>query len=268
MTFPLHRVSSLSKSGLLIAVLFVGKGAHAQVASDTWRFSVGLGAISQPLYPGSGERETEAVPLLSANYGRYFIGGVPGAGIPAGIGAFLIQEPNWKLGIGLGGNLGKPREESDSPRLRGLGDIDRTVLGSVFGSYDEKWFSVRAGVLTDIGGNDQGTRVSLDLEGKYSVSDQLALSAGPGLTWADSKYTQTFFGISAAQSASSGLGSYTASSGVNTIRFGVGADYRLNANWGIGARVTAARLRGDAASSPITEKKAQNTFALFAAYRF
>lgn len=268
MTFPSQRVFPLSNSGLLIAALVVGTSAQAQVVSDEWKFSVGAGAISQPLYPGSGERETDAVPIVSANYGRFFIGGVPGAGIPAGIGAFLVRETNWKLGVGIGGNLSKPREESDSPRLRGLGDIDRTVLGSVFGSYDDKWFSVRAGVLSDIGGNDQGTRVSLDLEGKYNVTDQLALSAGPGLTWADKKYTQTFFGISAAQSASSGLGSYTASSGLNTIRFSVGADYRLTPRWGIGARITAASLRGDAADSPITEKKAQNSFALFAAYRF
>jgi MipA family protein len=268
MTFLVHRVLSLSTSGLLTAALLLGKSALAQTPSDTWKFSVGAGAISQPRYPGSSERKTEAIPLVSANYGRYFIGGAPGAGVPAGIGAFIVMEPNWKLGVGIGGNLGKPREESDSPRLRGLGDIDRTVLGSVFGSYDDKWFSVKAGVLTDIGGKDQGTRVSLDLEGKYSVTEELTLSAGPGLTWADSKYTQTFFGISPAQSANSGLGVYTARSGLNTLRFGVGADYRLTANWGLGARITAASLRGDVADSPITERKSQNSFALFAAYRF
>jgi MipA family protein len=268
MTNATDRLFKFFALSLLMATLAVANDAKAQAAAETWRFSVGLGAISQPKYPGSDERETNALPLLSASYGRYFIGATPGAGTPAGIGAFLVQEPKWKLGVAIGGNFSKPREESDAPRLRGLGDIDGTTLASVFGSYDEKWFSLRAGVVTDIGGNDHGTRMSLDLEGKYSPTDKLTLSAGPGITWADKKYTQTFFGVTPVQSGNSGLNATTATSGVNTLRFGIGADYRLDANWGLGARITAARLRGDALNSPITENKTQNSFGIFATYRF
>lgn len=277
------KIRSLLPTGLAVAAAAVAIAAalmstHAraqfggevapEIPSDSWKFSAGLGAASGPLYPGSSERKTRALPVISAGYGRYFIGGVPGAGIPAGIGAFLVQDSHWRLGVGLGGNFEKPRKESDSVRLRGLGDIDRTALGSVFGSYTEEWFSATAGVLTDIGGKHQGTRIALDFEGKYRLMDRLVVSAGPGVTWADSNYTQTFFGIDATQSARSGLSPYTPKSGINSIRFGVGADYRLTERWGIGARLTAASLRGDAARSPITEKKAQNSFGAFAAYRF
>ena len=72
----------------------------------------------------------------------------------------------------------------------------------------------------------------------------------------------------AAQSASSGLPQYSAQSGVNAVNFNVAANYQLSAQWGLGARFTTSRLRGDAANSPITEKKAQNTFGVFASYRF
>lgn len=44
-------------------------------------------------------------------------------------------------------------------------------------------------VVTDIGGKDLGTRVLLDLEGRYRVSDRLMLTAGPSLVWADNKYS-------------------------------------------------------------------------------
>lgn len=248
----------------------LGTHAWAQeaTASDSWKFNAGIGVVSRPKYPGSGETKASAVPLLSASYGRYFIGSVPGSGVPLGMGAYLVQNAHWRAGIGLGANFKKPREESDSARLSGMGDIDATTLGSVFASYSGSWWKVGGNVVTDLGGKDQGTRVSVDFEAKYSPMDKLQLTAGPGLTWADGKYTQTFFGVDAAQSARSGLPGYTAKSGINAVNFNIGANYQLSPQWGLGARFTASSLRGDAADSPITEKKSQNTFGVFANYRF
>lgn len=252
----------------LAGAVLGSSAAMAQPFDDSWKFSAGAGVVSHAKYPGSGDTEVSAFPMLSASYGRFIIGGLPGAGIPLGVGAHLLRNEHWHAGIGLGSTLGKAREESDSATLRGLGDIDGTVFVSAFGSYTDKWFAVRGSVVTDAGGKDQGTRLLMDLEGKYSVNERLRLTAGPGFTWADSKYSQTFFGISAAQSASSGRAAYTAASGINSVRFSLGANYLLTPQWGLGARVTAERLRGDAASSPVTERKSQNSVGLFAHYRF
>lgn len=265
------RTPAIPRHAILLALATLCTSALAQKSPDTadsWKFSVGLGLISQPTYPGSSDTKTSVLPILSANYGRYFIGGVPGAGVPAGVGAYLVQDAHWRLGVGLGANLDKPREESDSPRLNGWGDIKGSTLGTVFGSYSDSWWKVGGNVLTDLGGNNHGTRISVDLEAKYSPMDKLQLTAGPSLTWADAKYTQTFFGINAAQSAASGLASYTAKAGLNKVSFNIGANYQLTQQWGLGARFSASSLRGDAATSPITEKKSQNSFGVFANYRF
>ena len=236
--------------------------------SDTWKYSAGFGVASHSKYPGSSQTRTLAAPMFSARYGRYFIGAVPEAGVPAGAGAYLLQNEHWRAGVGLGFNLQKPRKESDSVTLRGLGDIQGTTLGAAFASYDDKWFRINTNVVTDIGGKNQGTRLSMNIDGKYSPTDRLTLTAGPGFTWADSKYNQTFFGINAAQSTQSGRTQYTLGSGINTVRFGVGANYRLTSQWSVGARLTAENLRGDAAGSPLTEKKSQNSVGLFTSYQF
>ncbi len=235
---------------------------------DSWRFSAGLGVVSQPKYPGSDQRRTSVLPLLSANYGRYFIGGTPGAGVPFGVGALLVRDTHWRLGVGLGYDFEKPRKESDSSRFTGLGDVDRTALGSLFGGYEDRWWAVRGNVRTDIGGKHEGTLATLELEGRWAVDEQLMLSAGPSVTWADSNYMRTFYGVSASQSASSGLPTYSTSSGIETVRLNLGAAYRLTPSWSLGARLSFGTLHGEAASSPITEKKQQNTFGLFANYRF
>jgi outer membrane protein len=208
------------------------------------------------------------LPLLSASYGRYFIGGLPGAGIPAGIGVNLIDRSDWKFGLGLGIDIDKPRRESDDPHLKGLGDVQGTPHGAMFGSYSHDWFKVRGNVITDIGGKHEGTQASLDVEGKYQVTPRFGVSAGPGLTWADKKYTQTFFGINQTQSLASVLAPYDAGAGLNTLRFSVGAEYALSRSWFVGARASLGTLRGDARNSPITESKAQNTFGLFGIYHF
>ena len=245
-----------------------GQGVIPQAPSQGWKFTVGLGIASQPKYPGSSDTMRSSLPLFSADYGRFFIGGAPGAGAPAGAGAYLIQDGPWRLGLGVGANLRSPRRESDNPHLRGLGDVDGTVFGSLFGSYRKSWLSARASVVTDVGGHHQGTRLALDLDGRFSPVQDLMLSAGPGLTWADSQYTRTFFGIDAGQSARSGLPTHAAGSGVNLVRFSLGADYRFTPAWSVGLHLTAASLRGDAADSPITERKTQNSCGLFGSYRF
>ena len=235
---------------------------------DSWRFAVGVGGVRVPRYPGSDLRKTELVPVLSAGYGRFFVGGLPGGGVPLGLGAFLLQDQHWKLGVGLGAGFGTPRRESDDPRLAGLGDIHNTPRAGLFGSFTQDWLIVRSNVATDVGGHDEGTLASIEIEGRYRLIGRLTISAGPGLTWADHKYTQTFFGINAQQSAASGRPEYTVGSGVNSVRFMLGAEYGLTPRWGVGVRASLARLRGDAGNSPITVDKSQDTFGFFTAYRF
>lgn len=244
------------------------QGLQAQELTNSWKFVVGVGAINQPKFPGSSESMTRALPFIGIEYGRVFLGGAPGAGIPAGLGAYLYRDARWTLGIGLGQDLTKPRKEADSARLRGLGDIDSTPLGAIFASGRWPWFAIRASVISDVGGKDEGTRASLDMEAKYHVSSKVTLAAGPGATWADRKYQQTFFGVSKTQSLNSGLEEYTTGSGINSLRFSLSMDLRLNRQWVLGTRFTTTALNGEAERSPITEKRRANTLAVFGMYRF
>jgi outer membrane protein len=186
--------------------------------SEVWRVAVGAGVANLPKYPGSGATQTRPLPLVSVRYGRFFIGGVPGAGTPAGLGVYLHENEHWSIGLAVGGDVIKPRKESDDVRLRGLGDISSTARGGVFGSYTLDWFTLRGSVLSDLGGNHAGTLASLDAEARYSPTNQLTLSAGPGLAWANTEYMQAFFGVNAAQAAHSSFAEYSPKSGIALVR--------------------------------------------------
>ena len=229
--------------------------------SNSWNITLGAGVGSAPKYPGSDTMRTRVMPLIDVNYGRFFLG-------PGGLGVNLYQDGHWRLAATGSFGFSKLRQESDDPHLQGLGDIDATPRAGVLAGYHSRWFAAGLRVNTDVGGHHQGTVANFEFDVRYPVTQQLTLSAGPRLTWADSSYMQTVFGVDATQARNSGLPQYTASGGISEVSFGVGARYRFTSRWIGAARVSVGRLQGDAAASPITEKLQQRTFAMFVVYHF
>ena len=232
------------------------------------RTAVGGGLAVVPRYPGSDRHETRFIPVISVSFGRFFVGGDPGGGGGGGFGMRLYGDQRWTFGAALSPEFSKAREESDDPRLQGLGDIDGTVRATLFAAYRHGWLAVRASVSPDIGGEHQGTLARLDLLGRYAASERLVFSAGPGATWASGQYARTFFAIDAQQNARSGLPQHEAGRGLNSVRLSVGAAYVITPQWTAGARAARVLLAGDAADSPVTASRSQNIFATFLSYRF
>lgn len=240
----------------------------AAVTDDGWRYSLGVGVFETPKYPGASTSRFQPAPLVGIGYGRFFFGSVADANVPFGLGAYLYRDNHFRLGVALSYDLVKPREESDDAHLRGLPDIDRTAHATLFASYNLDWLSVVGAVSQDVAGKHEGTSASLDLLGKYSPISRLTLTAGPGVTWGSSQYNQTFFGVSAEDSARSGLPAYSPGSGIASVRLTAGVSYSLDKHWNLGARVVASRLPGAVGNSPIVEKKTQMTYGAFANYAF
>lgn len=235
-----------------------------------WQVMLGAGVGSRPEYPGSDEDEIRPVPVVNIRYGRFFLGGVPGGGSGGGLGAYLYDNDRWSFGGVVALDFGEVREEKDDPvRLQGLGDIDGTTRAGLFASYEiTDWLELSANALSDIGGNDQGLIASLELEASYQLHPRLRLSAGPGVTWGDDEYAQTLYGIDAGQSLRSGRAQFDPGSSATVMRFSLGAQYVLTPKWIVGSSVTASRLLGDAADSPIVQDENQNRYSLFVMYRF
>lgn len=234
--------------------------------NNQWNFVVGAGVLNLPRYPGSRDDYTRGLPVLSANYGRYFIGGGPGGGTPAGLGAYLVRTEHWAVGVNVGGDFRKPRRESDAPILHGWGDIPGTVRGGMFVSYSVEWLSIRGSISG--AGHNEGETASLSVTARFHPIPRLTVSFGPEATWADERYAMTYFGIDTAQSEIAGVAPYRARAGLNTIGAGADARYALTEHWSVAAHATYGRLQGDAATSPVTTDKTQKIIGAFAFYRF
>jgi outer membrane protein len=235
---------------------------------NTWRFSVGVGVVDMPTFPGASGTKVEGLPLLSAGYGRWFIGANPDTASALSLGAYLYADANWRAGLAITYDFIEPRQESDDSHLHGLGDVKRTTHAELFGVYSYEWFSARGSVVSDIAGNHRGTMVTLDAMGRYIASPQWVFSAGPGFTWGSDQYNRTYFGVDAQQSERSGLPQYSLGSGLNSLRFSLGAAYRPTPHWNIGANIAASWLQSDSSDSPVVQKRNQMSYALFVNYLF
>lgn len=272
----MKRIEQLSPSLARTGVALVLAGAsHMAVAAEEqpdkgpWDVTLGAAMVNMPEYPGSEENENRGLPMVSVRYKRFFLGGTPGSGSPAGVGAYLYDGKSFRLGAVASTDSIKPREESDDPSLFGLGDIDSAIRAGLFTSYRvTNWLTLRASAATDVSDKQQGTTANVDIEFTYRPTAKLTLTGGPGLTWANQEYMQTFFGIDDDQAARSGRATYTPEAGVSVIRLSFGAQYAFTRHWFAGARITAAQLQGDATDSPIVMEENQNVYGVFVGYRF
>lgn len=238
--------------------------------TNEWHGNIGAGVMVAPTYPGASDKKTKVVPVFGASYNRFFFGAYDGVpSVPLGIGAFLYKDAHWKAGVTLSYDLFSPRKASDdSSKLHGMGDIERTAHSTLFASYTRGWLSANLSVTSDIAGKGQGTKVRFGVDGRYPLSSKLILSAGPSITWSNAQSNQTFYGVDASQSLSSGYARYRPGSGISEVGFGVGVNYALTPKWNVGARASVSYLPSSVSDSPIVGTRMPVGFGVFAGYRF
>ncbi len=210
---------------------------------------VGLAALESPRYPGSSQRRAIVLPIGAIVYrDRYFASALDGVGV------YLYRDEYWKLGTALTLDLDR-RHASDSPRTAGLGDIPESVRADVFASFDSRFATARASVGQDVSGGRTGLRGDAKVAVKWSPVDSLSLEFGPGATWGNARYMQTWFGVSSGQSAASGAPEHEVGGGVTSVYARLGATWHVDARWRVDAAVERTRLAHDAADSPVVEQR-------------
>lgn len=224
---------------ITLTALALAAPAHAQ--DNAFAFSLTGGARVAPDYFGAGDNS------VSPAIGFGFTGlrfGQTTLGDPDGPAQFAP-------GAGIRGAFRFIQKREGKNELAGLNDVDAALeLGVGLHYTADAWqvyTDLRYGV---IGHNGITGEVGANLI--YRAASGLVLNAGPRAEFGSGKFTNTYFGVTGAESAASGLGPYTAAGGIYSVGFEIGAYQPLNDNWGITGMVRYDRLRGDAASSPIT----------------
>jgi outer membrane scaffolding protein for murein synthesis (MipA/OmpV family) len=228
-----------------------------------WDVVLGAGGEYKPLYDGAELTRKQAGPVINVRYKD-----IAFASVGEGLGINLIHGKHYRGGIALGYDLGR-LVSNDVGHLHGLGDIGRAPDVKVFASYVlSKSFPlvVRGDVRQIVGGAD-GMLADL---GAYlpipASSKRLIVLVGPSYTYADHRYMQKVFGVTATQSIASRYPVYGAHAGSDAVGFGFSATGFVTEHWLINMDAAVNRLLGSARGSPITQKTTQHALGLSVAY--
>jgi len=228
--------------------------AGAAAAPEAWAQQtnfIGLSGIARPRYEGADRYKVSPVPLINYEYGHFFIS--PRAGLPAA-GLKWSPLPDVSAGVFVGMDFG--RDESDSSRLRGMGDID---FHAAYGAYAE-WAPGRfrlGAAYRQAAKSGYGGVLELRTSYRLLQAPRDTLTVGLSTEWANDDSMQTWFGVTRGQSARSGgrLGVYEPSAGFkNAAAFATWA-HRFDNRWSIITTAGVKTLLGDARDSPIVERE-------------
>lgn len=242
--FARRRPAALGAAALAIA----SPAAAQEIAAPElfgWTLeSVRAGVRYAPDYLGSDDYQpwfTGAVVLSPRNAAPVAFS-APDDGVSIGL---LGQGP---LTAGLAGRWRSSRDDDND--LAGFEEIDGAVEAGVFVNWwPADWLRVRAEARRGFGGHESWVG-GLGADA-FVRHDRWVFSAGPRLEWSDADFTRTYFAVTPADAARSGVRPYAPSDDTWTPGALVSAAYKVNPRWSLEASATYWRLTGEAADSPI-----------------
>ncbi len=231
---------------IIITSLFAALplAASAQDSANSVEFRFGLGPSLAPGYFGDEDLDPGVSPKFQLE--QFRLGGVSFGGGDA------------QYGLGFDGSFRfiGAREADEFSELEGLDDIDPSLEiggGLEFtGPNYELFAKLRYGV---IGHESFVAEFGSDLY--YRPTDQLTFKAGPRVLVGDDDFAQTYFGVSAAESAASSFDAFDAGGGMISAGAKAEATYAINDDWEVIGTLKYEKLQEDAADSPITQSDEQ-----------
>ncbi len=240
--------------------------------SDVTNVRLGIGPVIGTNYEGASHYNIRPVPVISLRYRNW----VEIDNNEVKLTAFSSLSAGGNVGDGVfkAGpliSLNFGRNESDDAALHGMGNVDTSFELGAFVSYTFGGGTrVRVRARQDVAGGHKGATVTTDVTQAFIRGDNFALGGFASTTWASGPYMQSFFGVTPAQSLTSGYGVYIPGSSFKDATFGLNGNYRISDRWALVADVSYERLIAKAAESPLVHVGSPNQMftSAFIVYSF
>lgn len=221
---------------------------------------LGLVAIGGARYPGSNAGRVLVVPGITVQSANgLFADPINGVG-------FALNATD-ELQYGLRATVETGRSTEDT--LPGFDKMKVRLNPGAFANYKlSDRLTLKSAVRLGVAEGGKGSVLHLGVAYRIYQAGPVIVSVNGSVKYANTNYQQSYFGVSAAQSAASGLKAFQPAAGFNAAQVGVGVGFPLSAQVYAFSGVSLQRLLGDAANSPITQKKQQVTGFLGAVYSF
>jgi outer membrane protein len=172
----------------------------------------------------------------------------------------VIDHSTWQFGPLINYRFG--RDGIDDKVVKHMKDIDDTLEAGAFlrwrhvdSSNQRNREGARIFAQADVGDTYDGWIAGASATIFRQVSQAVDLMGGVGFTYASDDYNNTYFGVNAKNVGTSGLPFFDADGGAKDVRLTFGAIVHFGLDWHLGAGVQYRSLLGDAADSPVVDKR-------------
>lgn len=234
--------------------------------SGDWYVSLGAAGYMAPEFEGSADWSFQWTPIVSVSKGNTPL-------------KFSSRNDSPSLGLidtgalraGLSARYVRARDSADNADLAGLDDVRwGAELGGFVEVYPSDWLRVRAELRRGIRAHE-GVVADVSVDAFTDLAPDLRLSGGPRASFASKDYFDTYYGVTAAESAASGLSTYTPGDGMKSFGVGTALTWTATENISTTAFAEYNRLAGPAADSSLVRERGsanQVTVGLSAVYKF
>ena len=249
----------------LALLLVVPLAALAQTALPEYAW-IGAGVRTRPAYDGSDSQRTDLIPTVRY-YGKPWFARTT-QGILEG-GARMELARGLNVGAQLAYEGGRLASESDFLKSNNVPDINPGASVGLHVEWDQNLGPMPVTLLArgrHFAESDRGAQADLRFTAIVFGGGAITAAVFVQGTWANSKSTQSFYGIAPAQSTN--LPPYRAASGPLFATGGLLWGIDLSREWILVGNLEARRLQGDAARSPLAERRSNHYASASLAHRF
>lgn len=221
---------------------------------------IGGGVMFEPSYPGSSSFRVRPLPDIDVTFEkRYFANTTDGAGV------YIYNDNGFSVGPSIFVRQGRGTDRDE--KLRGLAAIPWTPQARFAAQYDTGLVSLGAAVIHDFGGTD-GTELELRFQTVIPLSDKLFILPGLTVTLADKHFMRGWFGVSRAESVTSGYMPYRPAGGFESLTGSLNIAYRFDTNWVTYIKTDFKYLGSGPGNSPFVTSRFQPTIGVGISYLF
>jgi outer membrane scaffolding protein for murein synthesis (MipA/OmpV family) len=215
---------------------------------ETRSLAIGPSLWTMPSAPGSKSSRALVIPGVDYYAPSGFF-----ASTDVSVGWNLAHSDALQAGVRVWPQFG--REPHDTPY--GVNSIGDRLQVEGFANYQVlSALLLQSGLSYGSGRRHDGGQLELGMTSGVPIGRDL-LAIGVATTYANHAYRQSYFGVSAAEAANSGLAATTVPYGWQDVSLTFSGEHRLSAHWRIDGQLIAARLTGAAERSPLTQSRTQ-----------
>lgn len=260
----LKRLSALLACSALLALPSAAK-AEGQYGDDSkWDVLLGITAGTTAEYIGAEDQEFLVLPAVVVDYefhenNHLFVNTFEGAGYK-----FNGERIVW--GVKAGYRRG--RDDNDSERLAGMGDLDDTFTGGFFAGLNFGPFQVLADYDAGLDNNNDGVLTTLSAKyTMHSVDKPMSGYLKVKAVYGDDAYHENYFSVTPDQ-VTADRPLYEGQAGWVGVGLGAGMDYLLADHHYFRMDLGYMDLGNDVTKSPLTEESYEYNAFMTYGYKF